>query len=243
MIGGMSTWVFIRFLFLSLGARRARHAVAARRAVRARASGPPLRSWSSASPGAGCATPQEFVPLVSSMAFLILFENLAVAYWGSDLQSVPPLFGSADWRIGGLVISMPQLFGLALLDRPDLGPVAAAGPDAPRPRAADHRRGFQHRASARRRYQPHRASGVRHQRAVRGARRRAVRPQLPAGASVHGRGARPQGHLRHGGRRHGQYLGRHRRRAHHRHGRGACRSATSAPTLSISRSTACCCSS
>jgi branched-chain amino acid transport system permease protein len=56
---------------------------------------------------------QEFVPLVSSMAFLILFENLAVAYWGSELQSVPKLFGSADWRIGGLVISIPQLLGLA----------------------------------------------------------------------------------------------------------------------------------
>jgi len=55
---------------------------------------------------------QEFVPLVSSMAFLILFENLAIAYWGSELQSVPRLFGSADWRIGGLVISIPQLAGL-----------------------------------------------------------------------------------------------------------------------------------
>jgi branched-chain amino acid transport system permease protein len=54
----------------------------------------------------------EFVPLVSSMAFLILFENLAVAYWGSDLQSLPRLFASADWRIGHLVISVPQLVGL-----------------------------------------------------------------------------------------------------------------------------------
>jgi branched-chain amino acid transport system permease protein len=54
----------------------------------------------------------EFVPLVSSMAFLILFENLAVAYWGSDLQSMPRLFASADWRIGNLVVSMPQLAGL-----------------------------------------------------------------------------------------------------------------------------------
>src|ERR1700754_1358886 len=26
---------------------------------------------------------QEFVPLVSSMAFLILFENLAISFWGS----------------------------------------------------------------------------------------------------------------------------------------------------------------
>ena len=55
---------------------------------------------------------EEFVPLVSSMAFLILFENLAVAYWGSDLQSMPRLFASADWRIGNLVVSVPQLIGL-----------------------------------------------------------------------------------------------------------------------------------
>jgi branched-chain amino acid transport system permease protein len=55
----------------------------------------------------------EFVPLVSSMAFLILFENLAVAHWGSDLQSLPRLFANADWRIGHIVISLPQLLGLA----------------------------------------------------------------------------------------------------------------------------------
>lgn len=56
---------------------------------------------------------QEFVPLVSSMAFLILFENIAVSYWGSELQSVPRLFQSSDWRIGNLVISIPQVAGLA----------------------------------------------------------------------------------------------------------------------------------
>jgi branched-chain amino acid transport system permease protein len=55
---------------------------------------------------------EEFVPLVSSMAFLILFENLAVVYWGSELQSLPRLFASADWRIGNLVVSVPQLAGL-----------------------------------------------------------------------------------------------------------------------------------
>jgi branched-chain amino acid transport system permease protein len=54
----------------------------------------------------------EFVPLVSSMAFLILFENLAVTYWGSDLQTLPRLFATVDWRIGHLVISVPQLLGL-----------------------------------------------------------------------------------------------------------------------------------
>src|SRR5450755_1554105 len=56
---------------------------------------------------------EPFVPLVSSTAFLILFENLAVALWGSDLRSLPRLFENADWRIGGLVVSLPQLGGLA----------------------------------------------------------------------------------------------------------------------------------
>ncbi len=55
---------------------------------------------------------EHFVPLVSSMAFLILFENLAVGYWGSDLRSLPRLFANPDWHIGNLIISIPQLFGL-----------------------------------------------------------------------------------------------------------------------------------
>jgi branched-chain amino acid transport system permease protein len=56
-----------------------------------------------------------FIPLVSSMAFLILFEQLAVAIWGSDLQTVPRLFeAGVDWRIGKLVVSIPQLAGLVI---------------------------------------------------------------------------------------------------------------------------------
>ena len=55
---------------------------------------------------------EHFVPLVSSMAFLLLFEHLAVVYWGSELRTLPALFGDADWRIAGLVISIPQLVGL-----------------------------------------------------------------------------------------------------------------------------------
>jgi branched-chain amino acid transport system permease protein len=55
---------------------------------------------------------QHFVPLVSSMAFLLLFEHLAVIYWGSELRTLPVLFPNADWRIAGLVISLPQLGGL-----------------------------------------------------------------------------------------------------------------------------------
>jgi branched-chain amino acid transport system permease protein len=53
-----------------------------------------------------------FVPLVSSMAFLILFEHLAVLYFGSDMRIVQTGFGPSDLRIGGLVVSVPQLMGL-----------------------------------------------------------------------------------------------------------------------------------
>jgi len=65
-----------------------------------------------------------FVPLVTSMAFLILLENLVLIAWGSDLQRVPLPFDSVSWRVGPAVIAMPQLAGLAcavlavaLLDR------------------------------------------------------------------------------------------------------------------------------
>jgi branched-chain amino acid transport system permease protein len=57
-------------------------------------------------------TSSPFVPLVSSMAFLLLFENLALAYWGSDMQVMPTALGSANWRFAGLVIGIPQLVGL-----------------------------------------------------------------------------------------------------------------------------------
>jgi len=55
---------------------------------------------------------EHFVPLVSSMAFLILFEHLAIVFWGSELRTLPALFGNADWRVGGLVIGLPQLMAL-----------------------------------------------------------------------------------------------------------------------------------
>jgi branched-chain amino acid transport system permease protein len=55
---------------------------------------------------------EHFVPLVSSMAFLLLFEHVATIYWGSDIRTVPAMYAGADWRIAGLVISVPQLIGL-----------------------------------------------------------------------------------------------------------------------------------
>jgi branched-chain amino acid transport system permease protein len=56
---------------------------------------------------------QHFVPLVTSMAFLILFENLVLVAWGSDLQRVPLPFETVSWRVGPTVIAVPQLIGLA----------------------------------------------------------------------------------------------------------------------------------
>jgi branched-chain amino acid transport system permease protein len=55
-----------------------------------------------------------FVPLVSSMAFLILLENLVLVRWGSDLQPVPAPFAEVDLRVCGLIVSLPQLVGLVL---------------------------------------------------------------------------------------------------------------------------------
>jgi branched-chain amino acid transport system permease protein len=54
-----------------------------------------------------------FVPLVTSMAFLILFENLVLIAWGSDLQRVPLPFETVSWHVGATVIAVPQLVGLA----------------------------------------------------------------------------------------------------------------------------------
>src|SRR5207247_10377018 len=101
MIGGMTTWVLIRhnvpWPIAALGAL----------AVGAAASLVVERfTWR------WMRTAQHFVPLVSSMAFLLLLEHLAVIYWGSELRTLPALFADADLRIAGLVISVPQLVGL-----------------------------------------------------------------------------------------------------------------------------------
>ncbi len=56
---------------------------------------------------------EHFVPLVTSMAFLILFENLVLIVWGSDLQRVPLPFESVSFKLGPTVVAVPQLVGLA----------------------------------------------------------------------------------------------------------------------------------
>lgn len=54
------------------------------------------------------------VPLVSSLAFLILFENVVVAEIGSDQQSFPALIPDFNVRVGGLILGGGQLVSLAL---------------------------------------------------------------------------------------------------------------------------------
>jgi branched-chain amino acid transport system permease protein len=55
-----------------------------------------------------------FVPLVSSMAFLILFEHVATVIWGSEMRTIPLLFAGTDFRIGRFIVALPQCIGLLL---------------------------------------------------------------------------------------------------------------------------------
>ncbi|OVZ54330.1 branched-chain amino acid ABC transporter permease [Pigmentiphaga sp. NML080357] len=54
------------------------------------------------------------VPLVSSLGFLILIENVLLALYGSEGRAVQLPLQDVNWRIDGLVISLPQLGGLLL---------------------------------------------------------------------------------------------------------------------------------
>lgn len=49
------------------------------------------------------------LPLVSSLGFLVLLENLVVITWGSDQQSFPALIPDFNLRIAGLIIGGGQL--------------------------------------------------------------------------------------------------------------------------------------
>lgn len=54
------------------------------------------------------------IPLVSSLGFLLIFENLILIAFGSDPQAFPTPFQDANIRIGGIVISILQLALLVL---------------------------------------------------------------------------------------------------------------------------------
>lgn len=53
------------------------------------------------------------IPLVSSVAFLVLFENLVIVKWGSDQQRFPQFMADFNIRIGEIIIGIGQLVSLA----------------------------------------------------------------------------------------------------------------------------------
>lgn len=54
------------------------------------------------------------IPLVSSLGFLLVFENIVLIMLGSDSQAFPIPFHDANLRFSGLIISIPQLICLIL---------------------------------------------------------------------------------------------------------------------------------
>jgi branched-chain amino acid transport system permease protein len=55
-----------------------------------------------------------FIPLVSSIGFLIVLENSAILRFGSESMRFPSPLGPTDLHVAGLFISAPQLLGLAI---------------------------------------------------------------------------------------------------------------------------------
>ena len=54
------------------------------------------------------------VPLVSSLGFLVLVENIAIIYLGSDQQSFPQVIADFNMRVGPVVIGGAQLISLVV---------------------------------------------------------------------------------------------------------------------------------
>ncbi|MBC9178311.1 branched-chain amino acid ABC transporter permease [Pseudoroseomonas ludipueritiae] len=54
------------------------------------------------------------IPLVSSIGFLILFQGLVQIQWGAELHSFPSPWQDTSIRLGGLLISIPQVVSLLL---------------------------------------------------------------------------------------------------------------------------------
>jgi branched-chain amino acid transport system permease protein len=54
------------------------------------------------------------IPLVSSIGFLILFQGLVQIRWGADMHNFPSPWQDTSFRLGGLLISVPQVVSLVL---------------------------------------------------------------------------------------------------------------------------------
>ena len=52
------------------------------------------------------------IPIVSSLGFLLVIENLVGIYLGTDTQPFPTPFAGASLRVAGLLVSLPQLASL-----------------------------------------------------------------------------------------------------------------------------------
>ena len=88
---------------------------------------------------------EPFVPLVSSMAFLLLFEHLAIAWGGSEMRVLPSLFAGTD--IGASAVSSSacrNLPGWLFLDRVNLRSFVAPRAHRDGPLVANHRGGSRH---------------------------------------------------------------------------------------------------
>lgn len=53
------------------------------------------------------------LPLVSSLGFLIIFQNLALILWGSDPQTFTASWADTNVHVGSLIISVPQMASLS----------------------------------------------------------------------------------------------------------------------------------
>ena len=53
------------------------------------------------------------IPIVSSLGFLLILENLVRIWLGTDTQAFPTAFQQASVRLGGFLINIPQLISLA----------------------------------------------------------------------------------------------------------------------------------
>jgi len=54
------------------------------------------------------------IPLVSSLGFLLIFEYVILIAHGSDPRGFHTPFADLNWRVAGLVISIPQALGLVV---------------------------------------------------------------------------------------------------------------------------------
>jgi branched-chain amino acid transport system permease protein len=54
------------------------------------------------------------IPIVSSLGFLLVIENLVGIYLGTDTQAFPTRYAGASIRVAGILVSLPQLASLVL---------------------------------------------------------------------------------------------------------------------------------